>query len=469
MAKHNKTKIVCTIGPASRDPETLKQLILAGMNIARLNFSHGSFDGHREDILTIRRVAGELGLPVSIMADLPGPKIRIGDLAEEVIQLVKNQHLILTTESIAGTLERISVNLPTLPQAVAPGKSIFLNDGFIHLKVERVDGLEVHCRVVVGGPLRSRKGLNIPDVDLGVKAFTDRDREIAEFALHEGVDALSQSFVERGEDLEELRELATSLGYDPFLIAKIERSQAMENLDGILKATDGIMVARGDLGVEIPIARIPVVQKEIVRRANQAGKPVITATHMLESMISHILPTRAEATDVANAILDGTDCVMLSGESAVGAFPVEAVQTLAEIAAEAERVRQPCCAPRDTLVTDGAGIIASSLGAVMHQYTPAAVVVPTRSGGTARNLTRFRLPVWLLGVSSQEKTCRDLAFSYGVIPLHEPEHPSHWRQWITSRLDALQIPGSQVVLIEGPSSKYPDRNNRLEIIDLSRT
>lgn len=471
MSHRNKTKIVCTIGPASRSPEVLGRLFDAGMNIARLNFSHGDFAGHREDVVRIRKIAADLGKPVAIMADLPGPKIRIGDLIEEEIKLEIGQHLILTTEMMVGTTEKISVNLPSLPKVVVKGKHIYLNDGFIQLQVEDVTGGEVHCRVMVGGPLRSRKGLNVPDVDLGVRAITARDREIAAFALEAGVDALSQSFVESGKDISELREVAQGLGYDPFIIAKIERSQAVQNLDEILKETDGIMVARGDLGVEIPIARIPVVQKEIVLKANRAGKPVITATHMLESMITNIIPTRAEATDVANAILDGTDCVMLSGESAVGAYPVQAVSTLSDIAIEAERARD-CFScndpknqahPRDTLQ-----IIASSVETAIQQLSPAAVVVPTRTGTTARNITKYRLPIWIFGVSSKEKTCRDLVFSYGIIPIYEPDHPTHWRGWIRDCLQQHNIKGHRVVLTEGPSSKYPERNDRMEIIDLFR-
>ncbi len=473
MPAKNKTKIICTIGPASRSPEILTQLLQAGMDIARLNFSHGNFTAHKEDLQRIRQVAEKVGKPVAIMADLPGPKIRIGELIEEVITLRRGDSVILTPVTVIGTTEKISVNLPGLPSAVVKGTSIFLNDGFIQLEVSEVRGEEVICRVVAGGSLRSRKGVNIPDIDLGVSAFTDEDRRIAEFALGLGVDALSQSFVEKSEDIRQLKEFAHSLGYHPFIIAKIERSRAVSNLDAILREADGIMVARGDLGVEIPIFRIPVVQKEIVRKANRAGKPVITATQMLESMITHRLPTRAEATDVANAILDGTDCVMLSGESAVGNFPVEAVSTLCDIAAEAEKGRSVyACNATYGAETEGSGsnleIIASSVETAIHRITPAAVIVPTHGGTTARNITRYRLPVWVLAVSSQVKTCRELIFSYGVIPIYEPDHPSRWRQWIRTHLQLHGISGDRAILTEGPSAKYPHRNDRMEIIDLTR-
>jgi pyruvate kinase len=469
MPAPNKTKIICTIGPASRSAETLRNLMLAGMNIARLNFSHGEFAQHQSDIQTIRQVAADLNHPVAIMADLPGPKIRIGDLAQEEIELVNGQKLILTPEQIAGTPERISVNLPNLPSVVDKGQRIYLNDGFIQLETTAVIDNEIHCTVLVGGKLRSRKGLNVPDVDLGIEIFTKKDREITEFALANGVDALSLSFAEKAADIRELRDLAQSLGKSPFIIAKIERSQAIGNLDEILRVADGIMVARGDLGVEIPIAQIPVVQKEIVHKANQARKPVITATHMLESMIYNVIPTRAEATDVANAILDGTDCVMLSGESAVGSHPVAAVKTLSDIAVQAEALRI-ARKPREETQLDEpcttTEIIASSVQVSVRRLAPAAVVVPTHSGATARNISRHRLPTWILGISSQEKTYRDLVFSYGVLPILEAEHPSDWRSWIRERLGQLELAGTWAILTEGPSSKFPDRNNRIEFIKL---
>ncbi len=471
MPAPNKTKIVCTIGPASRSPEILEKLLTAGMNIARLNFSHGEFEQHKKDIEQIKSVAAGMGKPVAIMADLPGPKIRIGDLAEEEIELLNNQDLILTTETVIGTTEKISVNLPNLHEVVQPDSYIFLNDGFIQLKVKEIKGREIDCLVVVGGPLRSRKGLNVPDVDLGIDILTDKDREIAAFALENGVDALSLSFVEKGEDIVQLRELAAGLGHDPFIIAKIERSQAIANLDEILKQADGLMVARGDLGVEIPIARIPIVQKMIVQKANQLGKPVITATHMLESMIHNVIPTRAEATDVANAILDGTDCVMLSGESAVGKHPVASVATLSDIAVEAEKLRNTrklSVQNTNSPASCSLDIIASSVEAAVYRLSPAAVVVPTRSGTTARNIAGYHLPVWVLGVSKKEKSYKDMVFSYGVIPIHEPDHPTNWRNWIKIKLEEYGLTGKWVILTEGPSSKYPDRNDRMEIIDLTR-
>ena len=472
MFPANKTKIVCTIGPASRSPEVLVQLIRAGMNVARLNFSHGEFDGHAKDIETIRQAAKTADRPVAIMADLPGPKIRIGELSQEQIYIENGQPLILTTETMDGTARCISVNLEKLPAVVKAGDHIYINDGFIQLKVISVAPPEVHCEVLVGGVLRSRKGLNIPDVDLGISAFTDHDRRCMAFALDNGVDAVSQSFVESAADIEAVRTAAREMGHDPFIIAKIERSRAVENLSGILETTDGIMVARGDLGVEIPISKIPAVQKRIMKMANQLGKPIITATQMLESMTTNRLPTRAEATDVANAILDGTDAVMLSGESAVGDYPLDAVSMLRQIATDIEPHRADFSHGTHKMISGGectmafSEVIASSVAETLKCIKPAAIITPTRSGTTARRIARFRLPVWVAAVSSLHKTCQDLLFSYGVLPVFEPDHPGVWRTWIRTWLEGEGETGDIVVLTEGPSAKYPHRNNRMEIIDL---
>ena len=337
----HKTKIVATIGPASESPEMLARLIRAGMNVARLNFSHGNPSKHADVIRRIRDAARETGRRVAIMADLPGPKLRLGEIDPEPIQLVPGAHFTLTSEDIVGDAQRASTSFEQLPRVVKPGDRIFLNDGLVQLVVDRVARNDVECKVVVGGELRSRKGLNLPGVDLGISAFTENDRACLEFALEHGVDAVSQSFVERAADVHAVRAAAAKIGKQPFIIAKIERADALAHFDEILAATDGIMIARGDLGVEVPIEEIASIQKQLIAKTNLAGQPVITATQMLESMVSSRLPTRAEATDVANAILDGTDCVMLSGESAVGKFPEEAVMMLAKIATFTEAHRPP--------------------------------------------------------------------------------------------------------------------------------
>lgn len=468
----HKTKIVCTLGPASEDREIMEKMLRAGMDIARLNFSHGDFENHSRMVETLRAAAQNTGRRVAILADLPGPKIRIGRLAEEPIALAPESALTLTTDDIVGRRERISVNFPDLPKVVKSGDTLFINDGFIQLEVLQIEGTDVQCKVVVGGELRSGKGFNFPNIRLGISAFTENDRNCLEFALNLGVDAVSQSFVENADDITSVRKSAAEMGYSPLIVAKIERAEALEHIESIIEAADGIMIGRGDLGVEIPIERIAVVQKQLMHLANHAGKPVITATHMLESMTDNTRPTRAEATDVANAILDGTDCVMLSGESAMGRYPVEAVAMLSRIAAETEP-KIPLGFGRDMIddfnknaSVHPKDLIAISLEHMMDHITPAALLVPTLSGATALNIARFRLPVWVTAISSRQQTCQILQFSYGVFPVYEPEPPEDWRRYSQSWLQSNRLQGDFVLLIEGPSPRNPTANHRLEIIDM---
>jgi pyruvate kinase len=470
----NKTKIVCTIGPASQSHEVMEQMILAGMNVARLNFSHGDFEGHKKVIEGLRSVAQSAGRRLAIMADLPGPKMRIGQMAIEPVELKPGDTFTLTTEDVVGDAGRASVAFAGLPQAVKPGNTLFLNDGLIQMEVAAVYGNEVVCRVVVGGELRSRKGLNLPGIDLGLSAFTEHDHDCLKFALQHGVDAISQSFVESAADMRAVRQAAAELGHTPFIIAKIERSRALDRIDEILEAADGIMIARGDLGVEIPIEQIPAVQKQLMRKANMLGKPVITATQMLESMTENRRPTRAEATDVANAILDGTDCVMLSGESAMGKYPVDAVAMLAKIA-QAIEPHRPGYHVRDALlsierrahVTTG-DLISLSVESALQRMNLAAVVVPSRSGATVRSLARLRLPVWITAVSGSEATCQGLQFSYGVFPVRESAEPEDWSAWAKAGVRSREEIGDVAILIAGPSPRHPNANHKLEIIDLKR-
>jgi len=446
------------------------------MNVARLNFSHGDFAGHGEVIGKIRAAADKTGKRVAIMADLPGPKMRIGLFEKEPVQLVNGEQFILTSDEVAGTRERVSITMKTLPQAVRPGNILFLADGLIQLRVDQVQGADIICTIVVGGELRSKKGLNIPGIDLGVSVFTPRDRECMQFALEHGVDAVSQSFVNSAADIEEVRQAAKEMGFDPFIIAKIERASVQDNIDEILVASDGIMVARGDLGVEIPIEKIAVAQKFITRRANLYAKPVITATQMLESMTGNRRPTRAEATDVANAILDGTDCVMLSEESAMGDYPLESVKMLAKIAAATEPYRPPKHYERalQCLMTDPippAGMvdaITNSVENIMDNLeSTAAILTPTASRHTARSLTRFRLPVWILAISQSEKTCQDLLFCYGVWPILKSSHPEDWTEYARTITGELGLSGKYMIQTEGPSPTHPAANHRMEIIALS--
>lgn len=470
----NKTKIVCTIGPASESQEIMEKMIRAGMTVARLNFSHGDFESHGMAIEKLRAAAQTAGRRLTIMADLPGPKMRIGQLDQEPIELKPDDPFTLTTEDIIGDQRRVSVTFGRLPQAVKPGDTLYLNDGIIQLEVENITGNDVTCKVLVGGELRSKKGLNLPGIDLGISAFTERDHECLKFAMAHGVDAVSQSFVETAADITSVRDAAAALGHHPFIIAKIERSSAREHLDAILKAADGVMIARGDLGVEIPIERIAVAQKYLMHKANLLGKPVITATQMLESMTNNPRPTRAESTDVANAILDGTDCVMLSGESAMGKYPVDAVKMLAKIAAAIEPHR-PSHHVRETLrelPQEGEvslkDLIAISVEAALERVSPAAVIVPTRSGVSARSIARFRIPVWITAVSLSESTCQGLQFSYGVYPVHEPAPPEDWNAFARHWLRSQGLDGELVILTGGPSEKHPEANDKMEIIDLRR-
>ncbi len=338
--------------------------------------------------------------------------------------------------------------------------------------VDRVTGNDVECTVAVGGELRSRKGLNLPGIDLGIRAFTERDRACLEFALGEGVDALSQSFVERAADIEAVRAAAKKIGHHPFIIAKIERADALEHFDEILAATDGIMVARGDLGVEVPIEEIATLQKQLIAKANLAGKPVITATQMLESMATSRLPTRAEATDVANAILDGTDCVMLSAESAMGKYPEEAVTMLAKIAAftETHRPRTTLMARRELLQQQAAMTGGDRMTSVVEHALDTVPcdlgLVPTRSGATARILSRCKPSVWLVAPSPDAAACQGLAFSYGVYPVENADEDIDWREFVEGWLRANSMSAKRVMLVAGPSARNPNANHRIELMRL---
>jgi pyruvate kinase len=470
----HKTKIVCTIGPASESQKVMANMLQAGMNVARLNFSDDDFSIHKKVIDNLRAASQVTGSRITIMADFPGPKIRIGKLKEEPIELIPGNSLVLTTEDLDGDAQRISVNFKQLPRKVTHGDTLFLDDGLIQVSVVSVEENDIVCEVIVGGELRSCKGVNLPGADLGLSAFTERDKECLKFAATEGLDAISQSFVETGDDIRAVRQAADALNYHPFIIAKIERSNALEHIDDILDAADGIMIARGDLGVEVPIEKIAVIQKDLMRQANRCSKPVITATQMLSSMTNNRQPTRAEATDVANAILDGTDCVMLSGESAMGRYPVDAVEMLAKIAAVTE-LHRPSIAQNERFQDldfkaplRPAHLIALGVKSTLKYVKPAAVFVPTHSGNTARMISSFHLHEWIVAVSSQDSTCQHLQFSSGVHPLHEPQHPENWKEFVKRRLGELGLTGNIVFLTEGPSSKHPETNNRMEIIELGQ-
>jgi pyruvate kinase len=466
----HKTKIVATIGPASDSPEMLEKLILAGMNVARLNFSHGDFSGHAGVIERIRAAERTTGRRVAIMADLPGPKMRLGKIAPEPITLRTGDCIALTSEDVVGNAQRVSMSFEALPRVVKTEDRLSLNDGLVQIVVESVSGNDVVCRVTAGGELSSHKGLNLPGIDLGISAFTDHDRACLAFALEHGVDAVSQSFVETAADIVAVREAANALGKQPFIIAKIERAGALDHFEEILNTADGIMIARGDLGVEVPLEEMAITQKRLMAQAILAGKPVITATQMLESMVSNRLPTRAEATDVANAILDGTDCIMLSGESAMGKYPEEAVEMLAKIAAYTEPRR-----PRHTLRelhelcdSKSHGAVAEAMALVVEHALDtlpcAAIFVPTRTGTTARLISRFKPEPWVAAITLDHGVCQGLAFSYGVFPIEVESEPEDWKAFAADWVTKQGLSGSGAMLVAGPSEHHPHDNHRLEFM-----
>ena len=424
----HKTKIVCTIGPASRSEAVLERLMLLGMNVARLNLAHGTLEGHSEDIQRIRAVAERLQRYCMIMVDLPGPKIRIGTLPEEPLLLEKGQEVELTVKDIAGRHGQIPVDYKRLPGSVAPGSPIFLNDGFIQLRVENVSGEEVFCRVVIGGPLLSFKGLTLPGVKIFVDAVSDNDLNLVEFALQAGVDAFGVSFAEKADDIMKVKRFAQEKGQSAFVIAKIERSEAIGNFDELLAVSDAIMIARGDLGVQIPLQDVPAVQKRLIHKANLWGRPVITATQMLVSMTENIRPTRAEVSDVANAILDGTDAVMLSDETAVGRYPEEAVEMIRLIAISAERERKAIRAladlPAHFRAVAGSGKAGAEDIVTLNAVESADalnvryILIRTQGRAAPGLISRFRPGCWILSHGGDEKTNNLLSLAYGVHPVN---------------------------------------------------
>lgn len=415
-----RTKIVCTIGPASESEEILDRLIQAGMDVARLNFSHGSHESHAEKFRQIRALAAAAGRPVAILQDLAGPKIRIGGLASGPITLRSGDKFVLTARDVPGSAAEVSISYKELPEDVRPGDTLLLADGALDMSVLRVDGPDIHCRVVTGGVLSSHKGINLPSRSIRAPILTAKDKLDLAFGLELGVDFVALSFVRSAADICVVRTFMDELGRSAPLIAKIEKHEALAEIDGILAAVDGLMVARGDLGVDIPLERVPRVQKLLIEKANRAGKPVITATQMLKSMVDAPRPTRAEVTDVANAILDGTDAVMLSEESAAGLYPVESLQTLDRIARETERdfphrlwMRrfhpEGVCEPPQA--------VAHAACELAMRIDAAAILTCTRSGGTTRLVARTRPAQNVLAATPDEGVWRRLALTWGAEPL----------------------------------------------------
>ncbi len=417
LYSRRKTKIVATIGPATSDPEVLRELILAGATTLRLNFSHGTYDDHLKNIRSIRQVSYELNRPVAILQDLQGPKIRLGKFADGAIDLKKGDPFTLTSRPMAGTQSMSWITYEPLAQEVPEGSTILLDDGKVEMTVDRVDKAagDLHCTVVVGGILSNNKGVNFPGVYLSVKALTDKDRQDLMFGLDQGVDWVALSFVRNPQDVIEIKELIASAGKSTPVIVKIEKHEAIEQMEEILSLSDGVMVARGDLGVELPAEDVPILQKRLIRTANRLGIPIITATQMLDSMVSNARPTRAEVSDIANAILDGTDAIMLSNETAVGKYPVEAVQTMATIACRIEQ--EPLTRENKTDSKSITNAISQAVGQIAQQLDASAIMTLTKTGATARNVSKFRPRTPILAVTPHMDVARQLQLVWGVKPI----------------------------------------------------
>ncbi|MBE9164629.1 MULTISPECIES: pyruvate kinase [Microcoleaceae] len=422
-----RTKIVATIGPATSNPQVLRNLIEAGATTLRLNFSHGTEEDHQRSIRLIRQTSFELNQPVAILQDLQGPKIRLGRFETGSITVKNGDSFILTSRPVVGTELISSVTYETLASEVPEGATILLDDGKVEMRVEKVDrgGGELFCRVVVGGPLSNHKGVNFPGVYLSIKALTDKDRKDLMFGLDQGVDWVALSFVRNPQDMLEIKELIASAGKQVPVIAKIEKHEAIEQMEEILALCNGVMVARGDLGVELPAEDVPILQKRLIATSNRMGIPVITATQMLDSMVNNPRPTRAEISDVANAILDGTDAVMLSNETAVGNFPVEAVATMARIAIRIEReeIKRNIRNVEDVGRSIPNGI-SQAVSQISEQLNAAAIMTLTKTGSTARNVSKFRPKTPILAVTPHVDVARQLQLVWGVKPLLVLDLPS---------------------------------------------
>lgn len=429
MCFMRKTKIVCTIGPATDNDKILREMMIAGMNVARFNFSHGDYEIHKKRFEQVVRLRDELSVPVATMLDTRGPEIRLGKFEDDKpVEIFDGDTFTLTTEDIPCTAERASITFKGLPADVSVGTRILINDGVIELRAEKITATDIVCKVISGGMLSNNKGVNVPGVELSMPYLSERDMSDLEFGSKMGYDFIAASFVRSSADINYLKKFTKSLGWTtPRIIAKIENMDGVNNIDEIIEASDGIMVARGDMGVEIPFEQIPAIQKEIIEKGYLAGKQVITATQMLESMITNPRPTRAEITDVANAIYDGTSAIMLSGETAAGKHPIEAVSTMALIAETTEKdinyisrlSKRPIA-----MVKNRTNAISHAAVTTAHDIGAKAVITVTKSGSTARNLSKFRPSCMIIGCTPSETVLRQMSMSWGVYPVLMDEKES---------------------------------------------
>ncbi|MHC2995541.1 MAG: pyruvate kinase [Candidatus Atribacteria bacterium] len=466
-----RTKIVCTIGPASGSYKLIEELIKKGMDVARLNFSHGNYEGHLQKIEYIRQASLKAGKTVAILQDLEGPKIRIRKIEKEPIFLKEGSSFILTNRKVIGDEQEVSITFPSLPQKVKQGDYIFLADGTLELKVKETTFTDIICRVIRGGKLSSRKGINIPNISLDISSLTEKDYQDILFGIKNKVDFIGLSFTRRAEDVLKVRKILEENGAEDIsLIAKIEKKEAIDNLKEIIEASDGIMIARGDLGVEIPLENVPFVQKNIIKKCNFVGKPVITATQMLMSMVNGPRPTRAEVTDVANAILDGTDAIMLSEETAVGNYPLEAVETMNRIALKAEKAIDY----KKILSERALSVKPTNPDAISHatcqvalNLKAKAIVTFTFSGSTARMVSRYRPSVPIIAASTQDSTVKKLALSWGVYPFKTEELKDTDDMMNRSRRVALETglveEGDKIIITAGIPFRIPGTTNLLKV------
>ena len=468
-----KTKIICTIGPASESEERLRELMLAGMNVARFNFSHGSHEEHKAKFDRVIKVSSELKLPVATLLDTKGPEIRLKDIEGGKTELVSGQKFILTTEEILGNNEKVTITYKGLKDDINVGTTILIDDGLIEMVVDEINETDIICSVVNGGPISNHKGVNIPGAALSMPYISDVDRSDIMFGCDMDFDFLAASFVRCKEDILEVRKIIEEHGSHMKIIAKIENTQGIRNLDEILEAADGIMVARGDMGVEIPMEEVPIVQKQMIKKAEALGKHVITATQMLESMIKNPRPTRAEATDIANAIYDGTTAIMLSGESAAGLYPVEAVKTMAKIAERTEqdidynsRLRRR----KDIDNIDTTTAISHATCTTAMDLNAAAIITVTISGFTAGMIARYKPSCPIIACSVSPRTCRQLNLAWGVTPI-----------WIARESTAEDLfdeavpaaekegyikKGDKVVLTAGVPLGVSGRTNMIRVVEV---
>ncbi|MUT68648.1 pyruvate kinase [Paenibacillus sp. NEAU-GSW1] len=467
-----KTKIVCTMGPACDTTDVLKDMIQAGMNVARLNMAHGELEDHAGRIQRIREASRATHAIVPILLDIKGPEVRIGKLEEASYELKTGETLTLTTEEIVGTGERIHVNYAELPLVVKPGNKILLDDGLIELEVRSAQGTEIVCTILNGGVIKPRKGVNLPGIRTTLPGVTDRDIRHILFGIEQGIDIIAPSFVRRAEDILQIRELLQVNGAGHIqIISKIENEEGVDNLDAIIEASDGIMVARGDLGVEIPVEEVPMIQREMISKCNIAGKPVIVATHMLDSMQVNPRPSRAEVSDVANAVLQGTDAIMLSGETAAGKYPVQSVSTMSSIAERAESMldyvdgfRQRSLV-QPTTITE---VISQAVVSASLELDAKAILTPTESGFTARMVSKYRPKSPIIAIASDDNVLQRLALLWGVVPVKGNERPESTDGIFQTALSnggktGLLAQGDYVVITAGTPSGKAGATNLIKI------